>query len=96
MKGSTRVCILFDLIAKKRKKESSKTVDTKSNHDRRGVGGERSFYRPLFHLLQRSGKMNSFSSAVAMICKYLSVDSSFSKQIYILLSKKLSLMISIP
>ena len=85
MKGSTQICILFDLITKKRKKESSKTVDTKSNHDHHGVRGEKSFCHPLFYLLQRSRKMNSFSSAVAMIWKYLSVDSSFSKQFYILL-----------
>merc|ERR1712013_123671 len=44
-KGSTRICILFDLKDKPRnkqkEKESSKTVDTKTNHDHHGVRGNK-------------------------------------------------------
>ena len=45
MKGSTQICILFDLKDKPRnkqkEKESSKTVDTKTNHDHHGVKGNK-------------------------------------------------------
>ena len=135
MKGSTQICILFDLKDKPRnkqkEKESSKTVDTKTNHDHHGVKGNKrisfSNISPLFlfdqdllqtkpchshvflylsvclpfthththkhkninhkttlppfpHQKEKLKEMSSFSSVVAMIWKYLSVDSSFSNR----------------